>query len=92
MPRKSSVPLDARPGVVLASMRPRPDAAEKAHILDRHFPDSRFASMRPRPDAAEKPLPATHCDSRCSPPRRERSRDPDRQAEPDACRLTTGAL
>ena len=50
------------------------------------------ASMRPRPDAAENALPATHCDSRCSPPRRERSRDPDRQAEPDAYRLTTGAL
>ena len=37
----------------LASMRPRPDAAENAPIARRRVSAQRPASMRPRPDAAE---------------------------------------
>ena len=51
---RTNSPRGSRPRK--ASMRPRPDAAEKdpvAHLLSRY----RRASMRPRPDAAEKPRP-----------------------------------
>ena len=54
MPRKTD---DDRPGLGrgLASMRPRPDAAEnRVHLVPPHLV-SPLASMRPRPDAAENP-------------------------------------
>ena len=53
MPRKtvwSSVWISVYP---LASMRPRPDAAENAVRLVAPHVGARAASMRPRPDAAE---------------------------------------
>ena len=40
------------------------------------------ASMRPARKGPENPSFATRCDSKCSPPRRERSRSPDGQANP----------
>ena len=87
MPRKTYTGAGAGVGFFPASMRPRPDAAE--NILRRRPVLLRdAASMRPRPDAAENAPFATRCDSKCSPPRRERSRTPDRQAKPAACRLT----
>ena len=52
MPRKTTWPADAMIQVVLASMRPRPDAAENER--QRRTDDRMLnASMRPRPDAAE---------------------------------------
>ena len=53
MPRKTHVG-DVRPQVRdLASMRPRPDAAENAAADAAADLDAALASMRPRPDAAE---------------------------------------
>ena len=54
MPRKNSA---SAPGGALragASMRPRPDAAEKPDLLAEVARHRMLASMRPRPDAAEK--------------------------------------
>ena len=52
MPRKTPVHPCSTPLLDVASMRPRPDAAENDVVVDpggvRHA-----ASMRPRPDAAE---------------------------------------
>ena len=53
---KRSVPVSASGGL-LASMRPRPDAAENPGS-PRRPPVRRAASMRPRPDAAENPVSA----------------------------------
>ena len=52
MPRKTAVAPTGAAGAQIASMRPRPDAAENVEPeRDRRlFPG---ASMRPRPDAAE---------------------------------------
>ena len=54
MPRKTDedarLPTDL---VSVASMRPRPDAAENSVEAVRGVCGSRIASMRPRPDAAE---------------------------------------
>ena len=54
MPRKNREwgRLSRSPGS--ASMRPRPDAAEKLRMLGLESVAKRWASMRPRPDAAEK--------------------------------------
>ena len=50
---------------VLASMRPRPDAAENARQRA-HGPGRRTASMRPRPDAAENSDTSTPMPKRAS--------------------------
>ena len=52
MPRKTLAHDGAVGTGHVASMRPRPDAAENAVARTRHAGDAR-ASMRPRPDAAE---------------------------------------
>ena len=53
MPRKTLLfAVSLRACSFLASMRPRPDAAENA-IRERKNFASESASMRPRPDAAE---------------------------------------
>ena len=53
MPRKTEHgDRPVRLVIVLASMRPRPDAAENRDGKGRHREGVR-ASMRPRPDAAE---------------------------------------
>ena len=39
--------------LAIASMRPRPDAAENAALADADASQAQRASMRPRPDAAE---------------------------------------
>ena len=44
----------------LASMRPRPDAAENVYQEMNVDPDM-VASMRPRPDAAENPFRSARC-------------------------------
>ena len=57
MPRKNTrAPRQRRILVEEASMRPRPDAAEKRPRRRAQSPAARSASMRPRPDAAEKHL------------------------------------
>ena len=43
-------------GKEVASMRPRPDAAEKQNLCRNRARRGTHASMRPRPDAAEKPI------------------------------------
>ena len=52
MPRKTQPPRPRHPRGPLASMRPRPDAAENRASVS-NPPATRDASMRPRPDAAE---------------------------------------
>ena len=52
MPRKTRAGLQAPPARSLASMRPRPDAAENS-ASSPFATTSDAASMRPRPDAAE---------------------------------------
>ena len=54
MPRKTTVHEAVVARLQLASMRPRPDAAENAEGRA-HLALGRGASMRPRPDAAENP-------------------------------------
>ena len=55
MPRKTSTVRLFRLGVIDASMRPRPDAAENAGLAALDVARN-LASMRPRPDAAENTL------------------------------------
>ena len=52
MPRKTAIRKSRRPRAPIASMRPRPDAAENARRRVGVIPGA-AASMRPRPDAAE---------------------------------------
>ena len=53
MPRKTAVDADdADRAVAVASMRPRPDAAENNREREQAEAEG-VASMRPRPDAAE---------------------------------------
>ena len=58
MPRKTPHEVQRGLALLVASMRPRPDAAE--NVQERLHPGVRYAaSMRPRPDAAENTaLPA----------------------------------
>ena len=56
MPRKNPPHPPRPPADAEASMRPRPDAAEKPPVHPRSTPLLDVASMRPRPDAAEKHL------------------------------------
>ena len=58
MPRKTLLVEMERIDGRLASMRPRPDAAENSRVTNDKWPAA-VASMRPRPDAAENlPNPA----------------------------------
>ena len=52
MPRKTALGFPLDPVIPLASMRPRPDAAENVRLAARPCA-IHGASMRPRPDAAE---------------------------------------
>ena len=54
MPRKNEYDRLDRAGQIQASMRPRPDAAEKPLPESKAWATLNPASMRPRPDAAEK--------------------------------------
>ena len=57
MPRKTRDRARGRLGLVVASMRPRPDAAENGEE-EPVSEGAGDASMRPRPDAAENTLAA----------------------------------
>ena len=57
MPRKTCGQLGVSRQQRLASMRPRPDAAENTQQTNRSKLDE-HASMRPRPDAAENSIMA----------------------------------
>ena len=54
MPRKTAALVEPEPGRPVASMRPRPDAAENQRRAEWYL-YRMPASMRPRPDAAENP-------------------------------------
>ena len=86
MPRKTAADSPSGRRVVLASMRPRPDAAEN----QRHDGDQRGghpASMRPRPDAAENNRGAAGQ----RPGRRAASMRPRPDAAENGPRATAGA-
>ena len=58
MPRKTCGSVQDACIRPVASMRPRPDAAENVLVLFSYRVMSCVASMRPRPDAAENALDA----------------------------------
>ena len=56
MPRKTRIGVQRVVQVLLASMRPRPDAAENDRFARVRMDPLHPASMRPRPDAAENDI------------------------------------